>query len=463
MSDPAVDLDTGGRWVGLRRIRTVAWSIGMGEAAGVLVPIAVLAIMGHISLQAAYVRSIYLPVALLFMAVQVGFDLSNQVCAAVNTGAGRLRDVIPVAASMARVGAAVWGGLSLLVILVAPLLADLLQVPPAEVGTFVAFSRLVCLTNLLFFPTTLCASSLRGSGHARAATAITLTGATLEVGGVAAFGFGTGLGVFALPVAIAVGGTAALTLGLVQLRRHGIWAARGPLTWRPEVIGQLTGTGLPVATSFLLMAVANIGLLWVLAPFGTQVVTGFAAANQLGSLVLVPASAIASATAITMNQLKGAGLTRHSPQVLRSALALSALVYAPVGLVLWLAREPIAALVAGNPAAATQTRVFLGIVGLSYACMGLTVMSLILIEQIGGGLVAVLLNIPYFGSMLIGGGIIARSVDRPQGLYATMAVLNLCGALLTPAVAWVYVRRMSRGRPPTEESTVDTLVPEGVR
>jgi len=33
--------------------------------------------------------------------------------------------------------------------------------------------------------------------------------------------------------------------------------------------------------------------------------------------------------------------------------------------------------------------VFLGIVGLSYTCMGLTVMSLILIEQIGGGLVAV--------------------------------------------------------------------------
>ena len=81
----------------------------------------------------------------------------------------------------------------------------------------------------------------------------------------------------------------------------------------------------------------------------------------------------------------------------------------------------------------------------------MTVMSLLLVEQIGGGFLALVLNVPYFGGMVIGGGIIARAVEQPDGLYWTMAVLNVSGMLVTPAIAWLYVRRMSDPAPPAGE------------
>ncbi|GAA4715893.1 MATE family efflux transporter [Phytohabitans rumicis] len=434
------------------QIRQIASAIGLGEAAGVLVPLAIFAIMARVSEDAIYVRALYVPLALLFAALQVGFDVSNQVAAAVSRGARRPEDVVPVAMSMARIGAVVWGTVAGALIVGAPGLAALLDVPADVTGEFVAFLRWACLASLLFFPTVLCASSLRGYGRARAAAAIVLTGAVVEVGGVALLGFTTDLGVYALPIAIGAGGACALTVGLIQVHRAGLWRARGPLTWRREAVWRLTGTGLPVAMSFLLIAVANAGVLWVLAPFGPRVVAGYAAAAALGNLAIVPASALGSATAIVLNQLRGAGETTLGPLVLRAGMQLTIAVYAVVALVVWLGRGWWAPLLAGGEPIAAETHRFLTIVGLTYLCMGLTVMLLLLVEQIGGGLVALILNIPYFGGMVIGGGIIARSLDRADGLYWTMAVLNVSGMLVTPAVAWLYVRRMGRSSPSPAES-----------
>ncbi|MBW6436430.1 MATE family efflux transporter [Actinoplanes hulinensis] len=428
----------------LTRIRHLALPIALGEAAGVLVPVVVLALLARVGTDAMYVRSLYVPLALLFAALQVGFDVSNQVAAAVSKGAGRPQDVLPVAASMARIGVAVWGTVSVALMLAAPGLASLLSVPDSAAGDFVAFTRWACLANLIFFPTVLLSSSLRGYGRPGAAASVVLTGAILEVGGVAVLGFGTDLGVFALPVAIAGGGVAALTVGAVQVRRSGLWRERGPLAWRPEVIGRLTGTGLPVAASFVAMAVANAGLLWALGPFGPDVVSGYSAAGALQNLLIVPASALGSATAIVFNQLRGAGRAGDGPAVLGAGLRLTAVVYACFAIPIWLGREPLARLLAGDPAVASETGRFLTIVGLTYLGLGLTVMTLLLLEQVGGGLVALLLNLPYFGGMVVLGGLLARTQDDPAGLYWTIALLNIGGMIVVPLTTWRHVRRISR-------------------
>ncbi|WBB73956.1 MATE family efflux transporter [Micromonospora sp. WMMD1128] len=431
-------------WDGPARIRRLAGTIALGETAGVLVPVMVIALMARISVEAMYVRSLYVPLALLFAALQVGFDVSNQVSASVSRGAGRPGDVLPVAASMARVGAAVWGTVSLALIVAAPWLATLLNVPDASVGDFVAFTRWACLANLIFFPTVLLSSSLRGYGRPGSAAAVVLTGATLEVGGVAVLGFGTDLGVYALPVAIAVGGVAALAVGLVQVYRCGLWTASGPLTWRPEAIGRLTGTGLPVTVSFVVMAVANAGLLWALSPFGPDVVSGYSAAGALQNLLIVPASALGSATAIVLNQSRGAGRPGDGPATLAAGLRLTAAVYAVLAAAIWLCREPLAAVLAGDPTVSAETGRFLAIVGLTYFGLGLNVMTLLLLEQVGGGLIALLLNVPYFGGMVVVGSALARTQQDPSALYWTIAVLNACGMFVVPLLTWRHVRRISR-------------------
>ncbi|MBP2702787.1 MATE family efflux transporter [Microbispora sp. RL4-1S] len=427
-------------WGGRREIVRLAAPIVLGEAVGVVVPLIVMALLGRIDEEALYVRSLYMPLAFLFTALQMGFDVSNQVAAALSQGRERPQDVVPVAASMGRAGAVVWGAVTLLVMVAAQPLAALLEVAPEATGEFVSFLRWVCLANLLFLPTSLVASSLRGYGRPRAAAAIILIGATVEIGGVALLGFGTGLGVLALPVAMAAGGTAALAFGTAALVRTPLWRERGPLTWRPEAVEHLTGVGLPVAVSFLVIAVSNLGLLWVLGPFGPHVVSGFAAAATLESLILVPATALGSATAIIMNRLRGAGRHDLLPRVLTAGLAVSLVAYAVLALAVWLPREPLATLLTGSPPVAAETASFLGIVGLTYACMGLTVMTIIAIEQIGGGFIALLLNVPYFLGTVAVGWLVARSLGA-HGLYDTIAVLNVMGVVTAPAVAWLFVRR----------------------
>ncbi len=431
-------------WADPAQIRRLATPIALGEAAGVLVPVIVIALMARISTEALYVRSLYVPLALLFAALQVGFDVSNQVAASVSRGADRPQEVLPVAASMARIGLAVWGTVSVALMLAAPALASLLSVPEASVGDFVSFTRWTALANLIFFPTVLLSSSLRGFGRPRSAAAVVLTGAAVEVGGVAILGFGTDLGVFALPIAIGAGGVAALTVGVVQVYRCGLWESRGPMVWRPEAVGRLTSVGLPVGMSFVVMAVASAGLLWALGPFGPDVVSGYAAAGALQNLLIVPASALGSATAIVLNQLRGAGRNADGPAVLRAGLRLTATVYAVLAAAIWLLREPLSGLLAGDPSVASETRTFLAIVGLTYFCLGLNVMTLLLVEQIGGGLIALLLNVPYFGGMVVLGSYLARSQDDPSALYWTIAVLNVCGMVVVPLITWRHVRRISR-------------------
>ncbi|MEV5575058.1 MATE family efflux transporter [Spirillospora sp. NPDC052269] len=425
-------------------IRRSAGSLALSGAAGVIVPLAVMAIMGRINGEVLYIRSVYMPLAFLYISLQMGFDVSNQVAAAISRGRDRVRDVVPVALSMGRVGAVIWGALTVLVMVSAPGLASLMHMRPELIGTFTAFVRWTCLASMLFLPTTLCASSLRGLGHAGSAAVIVVMGGSVEVGGVALLGYGTDLGVYSLPIAIGAGGTVSLVVGLVQVHRRGVWKARGPLVWRSEATEQLTRTGLPLAMSFVVIGASNFGLLWILGPFGPDVVSGFAAAATLESLVLVPSTAIGSATAIVMNRLRGAGRLDDVPRVLGSGMRHAVAVYAVIGLALWLGRDGIARLMTDDPRVAVETAHFLSIVGLSYGCLGVTVTAVVLIEQIGGGVIALVANIPYFGGMFVIGGVIARSRHESAGLYGTIAALNLLGILTVPLITWLFVRRMVR-------------------
>lgn len=427
-----------------RRIVSLALPMMTAEIVGVLVPIGVMALMGRmVGDEALYVRSLFVPMENLFIAVQAAFGISTQVAAALNRGEGRRQDVMGTVASMARSWLVV--GLITCVFLFASAaaLAGLLGVTDAARDDFMAFLRWMALAHLTLLGPMLAAAALRGYGHARAGAAVTLTSAGVELGGVALFGLGLGWGIAGVPVAVGAAGLVGTVLGVVMLRRTGLWRSGDSLAWRPGTFGHLGQVGVPVAVTYVVMFGSTLALEWVLSPFGDKVISGFAGANVLQVLVIMPGIVLGSATAIVMNEQRGAGRRALFAGTLKGGLQIALALYAVVALAAWLGRDALAHLITGSPEIAAETSSYLTVVGPTYLFMGLVLTSLTLLEQIGGGPLALALNAGYFVGIVVVGGWFARSLGESGGLYHTIAAFNL-GGLVAVAVTLVFVRRLSR-------------------
>ncbi len=422
------------RRAGLR----LALPMTLAGTAGVIVPFVVLAMSARMEAADLTVRSLYLPLAFLFLALQMSFDVSNQAATAFRHGAGRTADVPAAAFSAGLVWAGAGAGLGAVIAVAAPALARFLQVGAGADAEFVSFLRWMAAANLTLIVPVLAASCLRGAGRARAAALITLSNAAVEITLVAVLGFDpVALGVMAVPVATAAAGLSGGVLGLVLLRRAGL---RGPVGWRPEVLRGLRSVGLPVGISYVAVFATNLALMWVLGPFDPRIRNGFAAAATVQSLVVIPAIALGSATAIVMNQQRGAGRRGLNPATMGAGLRIAAAVYGAVALVVWTARDVIGLVMAGDSRMAAECARYLNEVGPTYLCFGMVLMAITVMEQIGRGRAALLLNAVYAAQIIGVGGLLARSFHSQDLLYGTIAVTNLAGL----AVVLVAVRAVRR-------------------
>jgi hypothetical protein len=229
-----------------------------------------------------------------------------------------VQGVGPLAGSLIRLGLTMLGTACLLIFALAPRLAGLLGAAPADRALFVSFVRWSALASVVTVGPTVLAATLRGWGKAGTAAAVSMTNATVMVSGVAILGYVAGLGVYSVPCATLGSASSGLLLGSLGWRRHGLpaipWRA-----WRGEAARRLGNVGAPVAVSYLLLVGSNLGLLWVLGPFGPHVVSGFSAAYTVQTVTIVPAIALGSATAIIMNQLRGQGRSDLLPGPARPA------------------------------------------------------------------------------------------------------------------------------------------------
>ncbi|MDL4774220.1 MATE family efflux transporter [Actinomadura xylanilytica] len=446
------DTDPGPAGAADRRLRRdvmrLAGPMTLAGTAGVLVPTVVLALVSRLGPDEMSVRALYTPLAFLFLAVQMAFDLSNQAGAAFHRGQGTDRNVPAHAVSLLRVWVGIGVVIGALLAVAAPALTDALQVEPEVRPQFEAFLRWMAAANLTLPGSVLAASCLRGTGRARAAASITLTNAVVEIAGVAVLGHGTGLGIMAVPVATALAGLSGTLLGLAHLRRAGLWGR--PLGWRPDALRRLLSVGLPVGVSYLVLFAMNLALLWVLSPFGRNIRDGFAVGVAVQSLVIIPAIALGSATAIIMNQHRGAGRLPWLDGTLRAGLRVTFVVYAALVPAVWLGRDVIGRLMAGDTQVAEEGVRYLGVVAPTYLVFGMVLVAVTAIEQVGGGLVALGLNTGYTVGIIGVGGLLARRLDDPGALYMTIALLNLAG-LAGVVVAIRFVRGLSRSQPSAPE------------
>ncbi|WP_312034221.1 MATE family efflux transporter [Actinoplanes sp. TBRC 11911] len=405
------------------------------ELVDVFLPMATLILMGRMGAEALYVRSLFTPLAFLFLALHTGLGVTTQVAAAVARGQGRLDQVAGRVTSIVRVGLPAALVLAGVLAVLAPTLAHLLSAQPSARDDFVEFVRWTGLAYVCVLGPTVCVSALRGGGRPWAAGAVIAGVATIQIG-LTAIGVAVHAGILVVPAAIAAANVAGTVAGVVLLRRFGAWPPGTSLAWRPAVVGSLLSIGAPVAGSLLILFVSNLGLTWVVSAFGPDVVTGFATAATVQSVVVVPAIALGSATAILMNEHRGAGRGDRLPGVLDAGLRISAIFYLVTTtlVVFATAHGPTMRAVTGNAAAASEARHYLAVVGPTYLCMGLALVALTIMEQLGAGALAVTLNGTYVLVTLGGGGWLARHAHHPDPLYLVVAVANVLAVGVLPIV-----------------------------
>jgi len=425
-----------------RTISGLAAPLFVAESLNFAVQLGIVAIMGRMGGQAMYLRSLYQPVGLIVLALSVGFAVCNQVAAAVSKGAGRPRDVMANSASLARVWLVLGAAVYLVLAVAAPSLTGLLHVDAQLRGTFASFLRWTCAAGLLAVGAELCAAGLRGYGYVRQATVLVVCTASVRIGLVAGLGLGAGIGIAAVPIAEATAGATGLTTGLVLLRRTELWHPPAVRIWRREVLTDLRRIGAPIAMSFLVIAAYNIAVIGVLGSYGENAVAGFSVASTLQNIVLLPGTVLGTATAITINQQRGAGEWRRIPASMRGGIEVTVVTYVVVAVLVWSVHDPLARLIGGDAGVAAAAGGYLGAVALTYAVQGPVLASLTVMEETGGGFRAIVLNAVYFGLIVAVSAAAAHAAGSADGFYEAVAYCNLIGVTV-PLVAVRHIRRLS--------------------
>ncbi|MET8454038.1 MATE family efflux transporter [Streptomyces sp. NPDC005209] len=426
-----------------RTITALALPIFAAEAVNFLAQLIVVALLGHMGNDAIYVRSVYQPIALLMLALTVAFSVTNQVATAVSKGAGRPRDVMTHVASLARIWIVCATAVCVVLVVVAPWLADLFGVGPDLHDEFVNFLRWISLAGLLAVGPELCASSLRGYGHARRATVLVVCTAVVQIGTVAGLGLGAGSGVEAVPVAQTFSAVIGTVAGLAMLRGTALWHPPGLRLWRPDALRGLRCIGVPVGASLLVISGYNFAVLGLIGRYGHEVVAGFSAALTLQNLVLLPGTVIGTATAIVINQQRGANEWGRMVESVRRGLEMSAGLYALVAVAVWALASPVAHLLSSDSQVSASAQSYLGAVAFSFFFQGPVLTALTVMEQTGGGLRALVLNTVYFGLIVVAGGLLAPTLGGARGFYEVVAWSNVIGVVV-PVLVVRHVRQVSQ-------------------
>jgi Na+-driven multidrug efflux pump len=425
-----------------RTISGLAVPLFVAEFLSFAVQLGIMAILGRMGGDAIYIRSLYQPVSLVILAVTVGFAISNQVAAAIGKGAGRPRDVMANAASLARVWLGLGAALYLVLIIATPLLTGLFQVDAEQRDTFVSFLRWTSAAGLLTMGADLCASSLRGYGYVRHATLLVVCTASVRIGLVAGLGLGTDVGIAAVPIAEATAGVAGLAMGLVLLRRTELWHPPAALVWRREVLTDLRRIGVPIAMTFLVISAYNLAVIGVLGNYGPDAVAGFTVVSTMQNIVLLPGMVLGMAAAITINQQRGSGDWPRIHGSMRGGIEVTVMAYVVIALLVWSVHDPLAQLISGDAGVAAAAGSYLGAVALTYAVQGPVIMSLAVMEQTGGGLRAIVLNAIYFGLIVAVSTVATHATGSVDSFYASVAYCNLIGVSV-PVIAVRHIRKLS--------------------
>jgi Na+-driven multidrug efflux pump len=416
---------------------------------------AVVAVLGHLRGPALYIRSVYAPLAFLFLSLTTGLSVVAQVGSSRRRGRSDVADVTDCLRGVARIGVTSCLGLGvLLLVLVAPV-GQVLSVPEDQRGLFFRFVAAMAVVAPLGLVAEVSTGAVRGAGLPGWALLLTSASVVLMITGVVVLGVVGGAGLWAVPIASALGGAVELALGLALLRRRGMLRRPRDAEPGPDVWPLVRAVGIPVGVSYVLLFVVNLLQLMIVKPYGPDAVAGFTLGYTLQSLVIVPAFGFGSAVAVLVNQHASGGRYHQARLALRNGSLIVIAGYTLITALVLTMGDQLVRHVTDNLSVVREAAAFVGTVGPAFGFTAFGLYLLTLLEHTGRGVVAMVSNLLYFACLLCGGAWLTAHRHSTDGLYQVMAVGTAAGVLVGAPVAAFFLFR----RPLPTARTGETPLP----
>jgi acyl carrier protein len=404
-------------------------------------------LIAQIGGSALYVRSVYAPVAFLFLAVGTGLSVTLQVAVAQCRGRGEETQIRYYFGGVARAGALAYLILGVTLLASTRLLAAAVRLAPGREAAFHEFLIAMAGAMLLGMLGDLCSATLRGLGRTGTGAVVTAVYVTFYLGSIGLVGLVLHGGLMAVALGVALAGVVEICIGLTVMVRRGVLDLGAFAAWRPDVPRLLAAIGLPVGVSFLVLCVVNLVLLHIVAPAGQHAVAGFNVGYTLQTAIILPAVGLGSAVSVLMNQAVAAGSVRAARMAFRRGMVLAAGGYAAATVAVLIIGGPAVDLMSGDPATAEQAREFVLVVGPTFGCTGLVLTAVTILEQVGYGKLAAATNLGYFGAVLAIGWAMVDSTGNIENLYRTMMIAAVASLIVSFPVMCAMARRPRALRP----------------
>lgn len=418
--------------------------------------------VGHINREVLYILSLYIPFSFFMIAVFEGIQLATQVAVARAKGEQDQKKVTFYMVYFLVIGIFLMGICGLLILLFSPFFAWFYGVPHETRSLFYGFITLMFIANLILIVNTVVGASLRGSGNVYTSSAISLLLAPVNI--ILLYGFihYAQFHLYSVALANLLTGLLGSTLGIWQLcrkkelllsalpwvaerREHGQESIRlfyNKMKQR-KYVRFLLQVGLPVFLSYLIIFFSVFFFNKIVSYFGEAALAGFGVGYRIQTMVILPGILMGSALGILINQNLAQGQTTRVYKGFKVGLGNSFGLYLLIAVLLFLLREPLTSLLIADEASRQYASDYLKIVSPSYLLMGPLMTILILLEQIGKGYQALLLNMVYFGLIVLVGWTLALKYQSVTAFFWTVCSMNIAG-LITTCIAIIWFRKKYR-------------------
>ncbi len=276
----------------------------------------------------------------------------------------------------------------------------------------------------------------QGAGAARLASRVLVasTGVGLLLEPLLVLGAGPwrGLGIVGAALAAVAGPAFGALVGLALLARGttGLHLVRGTLGLSPRVMGGILATGGPSGLQLAARALARLTLIGLIARYGAAALAGYAVANSILMLILIPSLALGNVAASLVVQSLGSG---RPEQASRRAWAIGAAnigyVTAVTVSVFALAPQAIAAF-SGAPDVVAYGADALRLVGLGYVASSLGVVMARGLDATGHAVPAGATNVLTLWGVQIPAAAVLTHLLGASGIWLGLAIGGVANGLL---------------------------------
>ncbi|RSL29920.1 hypothetical protein D7Z54_28705 [Salibacterium salarium] len=395
-----------------------------------IVQLANITFMGNVSATDIYIRSLYTPFAFLTISFTEAFQISNQVIIARLKGDEQYESIRKNIINFVFLSLIFSVLLAAVVYVSAPFIASYYQIPADISDLFISFLRTMFLVNSLVILSMVLTSALRGYGHVNISVILNIIYALLNILLVYYFAFPLEQGVMSIVYSNLISSIITSLATIIVLYKNKILLfKRKYLKYYKRSILFLKNIGLPISLSYLIIFISNFFFNKIVAPFGSEAVSGFGVAYTIQTFVIVPAIAIGSSLGIIMNSNIGGGIKYFSRvfNSYKTGVKFTISFYFTLTISIYIFQQSIVETMLENQTSINYASDFITIVAPSYLLMGVVLMTITTLEQINKGVTALILNAVYFAVITSMGWYLTRLFNDLTYFYWTFFTVSLFG------------------------------------